>query len=145
MGIQKPSAELIENFIRANSAEERMERSAPMAQPPSATPLRPALPEPSPQPKPENFRPKHPRGYSKSQLEAVLQEQGTLERPHGVRRAGRPRVIARWFPEVAKTMANGNSLKEELRLNGITLDKSQRRAVYRSEEFKRLFREARGY
>jgi hypothetical protein len=135
LGIQKPSPQLVENWIRANrdaDTEQGVPAELPPAQPPA-------------QVKPENFRPKHPRGYSKSKLEPVLLEQGALQRPYGVKRPGRPRIVASWFPEVAKTMADGNTLMEALKKHGITLDKPQIRALYRNEEFKRLVREARDH
>jgi len=73
----------------------------------------------------------------------VLREQGTLEKQHGVRKPGRPRVVASFFPALARTMADGTPLRDALKRHGITLDKSQIRALYRNEEFKRLYREAR--
>ena len=140
MGIQKPSATLIEDWIRANRAEQEPPEDWLTAPPP---PARPASQCPAPSPEVQNLRPKRPRGYSKSNLEPTLREQGTLERPRGVRKPGRPRVMASWFAEVARTMADGTPLKEALKRHGITLDKSQVRAVYRNEEFRRHYREAR--
>ena len=59
------------------------------------------------------------------------------------RKGGRPRVVASWFPAVAQSMADGTPLRDALRLNGITLEKRQIRALYRNEEFKKLWQEAR--
>jgi len=68
----------------------------------------PASFAPSHVPKPKSFRHKHPRGYSKSNLEPVLREQGALKRPPGARKQGRPRILATWFPAVvAQAMADG--------------------------------------
>jgi len=139
LGIRNPSPDLVKNWIRADRAEEEPE-----------LPLPPPLPFPRPNPPPpppkaEVLRPKHRRGSSKSNLEPALKEQGTLQRPHGVRKPGRPRVVASWFPAVARTMADGTPLKEALKKHGIALDKAQIRALYRNEEFKRLFREARNH
>jgi len=76
-------------------------------------------------------------------LEPTLREQGTLQRQRGPRKGGRPRIIASWFPAVARTMADGTPLRDALRLNGITLEKSQIRALYRNSEFRRLWQEER--
>jgi len=40
-------------------------------------------------------------------------------------------------------MADGTPLRDALRLNGITLEKSQIRALYRNSEFRRLWQEER--
>jgi len=40
-------------------------------------------------------------------------------------------------------MADGAPLRDALRFNGITLDKTQIRALYRNEEFKKLYKQAR--
>ena len=137
LGIRNPSPSLVENWIRANRAEEEQESALA---PEFFSPRSVELPA---QPRAEIFRQKHPRGYSKSNLVPVLREQGTLQRPHGVRRPGRPRVVASWFPAVARSMADGTPLKEALKLHGIALDKHQIRALYRNEEFRRMYQEAR--
>lgn len=137
LGIRNPSPSLIENWIRANIAVED-EESAQTASFPAPRPA----PTPA-QPKPEDFQPKRPAGYSKSNLEPVLRAKSTIERPRGARKPGRPRVIASWFPAVARTMADGTTLKEALKLHGIILDKKQVRALYRSEEFRWMYQEAR--
>ncbi len=138
LGIRNPAPSLVENWIRANSVTEQESELSP----PTPLPF-PRSVQPPPQPKAEDFRPKHRRGYSKSNLEPTLREQGALERPHGSRKAGRPRVVASWFPAVARTMADGTPLRLALKRHGITLDKRQIRALYRNEEFKRLYREER--
>jgi hypothetical protein len=55
------------------------------------------------------------------------------------RKAGRPRKIAPWFAAVAKTMANGTTLKWALIRNGISLSDAERRKLYRNREFIRLY------
>ncbi len=88
-------------------------------------------------------RPRHRRGYSKSQLEPVLRAQGTLERQPGRRKRGRPRIVASWFDQLAATMADGTPLRVALQRLGITLEKSQLRALYRNREFRRMYQEMR--
>jgi hypothetical protein len=139
LGIRNPSANLIQHWIQANRAEQ--EPPPNWRTPPHPTPQDS---KPSDEPaEPQNFEPKRLRGYSKSNLEPTLRVEGTLERPRGIREPGRPRVIASWFPAVTKTMADGTPLREALKRHGITLDKRQIRALYRNEEFKRLYREER--
>jgi hypothetical protein len=48
-----------------------------------------------------------------------------------------------WFETVALCMADGTSLADALKRHGITLDKSEIRALYRNAEFRRLYQEAR--
>src|SRR5713101_7306163 len=108
LGIRNPTPSLVENWIRANRAEE--EKESALA-PEFLSPRSVELPA---QPRAEIFRQRHPRGYSKSNLEPVLRQQGTLERPHGSRRPGRPPVRATWFAAVAASMADGTTLKEAL-------------------------------
>jgi hypothetical protein len=55
------------------------------------------------------------------------------------RKAGRPRKVAPWFAAVAKTMADGTTLQWALIRNGISLDKAERRKLYRNREFRRLY------
>jgi hypothetical protein len=132
-----PTAGLIRSWLQAARAEELEEvrlqafsrpPRSPQAVPPSAV---------------ANSRPRHPRGYSKSQLEPMLLAQGTLERQPGKRKPGRPRIVASWFEPLAAAMADGTSLRVALQRIGITLDKSQIRALYRNREFQRLYQEIR--
>lgn len=138
-----PNRALVRSWIQASRADEHLaarEREKPSSQ--AKQSRLPPLPE-IPSPIQEVFPRWHPRGYSKSRLEPMLRREGALLRQPGPRQPGRPRIIAKWFPAVAQSMADGNTLRESLRLNGITLDKGQIRALYRNEEFKRLYWEAR--
>jgi hypothetical protein len=141
LGLRNPSPSLIQHWIQANRAEKEPPPSWLMATPPHPT-QRASKPLDEPA-EARNFRRKRPRGYSKSNLEPVLREQGTLERPRGVRKPGRPRVVASFFPALARTMADGTPLREALKRHGITLDKQQIRALYRNVEFQKLYLEAR--
>jgi hypothetical protein len=135
-----PTRGLIRAWLQAARAEELSREDVPsdaLCQPPKPSPAgRPAAVADS--------RPRHPLGYSKSQLEPVLRAQGTLERQQGRRKRGRPRIVASWFNEVAAAMADGTSLRLALQRHGISLDKSQIRALYRNREFKRMYQESRG-
>jgi hypothetical protein len=136
LDIPYPSASLIQHWIQANCGEEEPLDTGPT--------LPPTPPQPPTHPATSDYlRRKRPRGYSKSNLEPVLREQGTLERQHGVRKPGRPRVVASFFPALARCMADGTTLREALQRHGIALDKRQIRALYRNSEFKRLYQEAR--
>jgi hypothetical protein len=84
-----------------------------------------------------------PQGSSKSNLEPVLVEQGTLEKTTRRRKPGRPRIIASWFPAVAQTMADGTSLRTALAINRLYLSKTEMRALYRNVTFKAMYQEAR--
>jgi len=133
-----PTRNLVRNWTLAARAEELSEEEssdAPSLPPrplPTARPSAPAAP-----------KPRHRRGYSKSQLEPVLREQATLERQPGRRKRGRPRIVASWFEQVAAAMADGTPLRVALQSHGITLDKSQIRALYRNREFQRMYQEMR--
>jgi hypothetical protein len=139
LGLRNPSDSLIQHWIQANRAEQEPPPSWPTPPHPTQRASKPSA-EPA---EARNFRPKRPRGYSKSNLEPLLREQGTLEKPRGVRKPGRPRVVASFFPALARTMADGTPLRDALKRHGITLDKNQIRALYRNSEFKRLYQEAR--
>lgn len=121
MGIA-PTRELIRNWLAAEAAgdeEQSGGRSQPQQPGGAASPTHPG---------------------SKSLLEPLLRRQGTLEK----RRAGRPRIIASWFPAVAQTMADGTSLRTALAINGIHgLSKSELRGCYRNLSLKALYQEAR--
>ncbi len=140
LGLRNPSPSLVENWIRANRAE--LEQQSALA-PEFFSPRSVELPAAAPSTDVDDFRRKRPRGYSKSNLDPVLREQGTLEKPGGVRKPGRPPVRATWFEAVARSMVGGTTLREALQRHGITLDKRQIRALYRNKEFRRLYQEAR--
>jgi hypothetical protein len=133
IGIPFPSQALIQSWIQANRADRefRRQESAP-----------PTLRSPATAQSADR-KVQHRRGYSKSRLEPSLREQGKLQRQHERRKPGRPRIVASWFPAVAQSMADGTPLRDALRLNGITLEKRQIRALYRNEEFRRLYQEER--
>jgi hypothetical protein len=76
-------------------------------------------------------------------MEPVLRAKGTLERQPGRRKSGRPRIVASWFEQLAAAMADGTSLPVALQRLGITLDKSQIRALYRNREFQQMYQEMR--
>ena len=59
------------------------------------------------------------------------------------RKPGRPPVRATWFEAVARTMSDGAPLRGALQHHGITVDKSQIRALYRNKEFRSLYQEER--
>ena len=82
-----------------------------------------------------------PRG--KSLLEPILRERGDLPQPPKRRKPGRPRIVASWFPAVAKTMADGTTLRTALAINGLSLCANEMRALYRNRTFQALYQEAR--
>jgi hypothetical protein len=142
LGVRNPSASLIQHWIQVNRAEQEPPPSCLMPAPPFPT-QRASKPSAEPA-EARNFRHKHPRGYSKSNLEPILRLQGSLERPHGSRKPGRPRITATWFPNIAEAMADGTSLKTALAMNGINdLSKSEIRACYRNRALQALYQEAR--
>ena len=134
MGIV-PTRPLIEAYMKSLQAEGNEQAiststvPAPMDQPAGTA----SPPEPQ----------RYPRGYSKSLLEPILQEQGSHEKPLGKRKPGRPRIVASWFERVAYSMRDGTSLRTALRINGLTLSKSEIRACYRNTTLRALYTEAR--
>ena len=87
--------------------------------------------------------PERPHPSSESNLEPLLRSRGELVRPAGPRKAGRPRIVASFYPALARVMADQTSLPKALRILGLHLDKRQIRALYRSREFKEMYQEAR--
>ena len=136
----RPSKQLIQNWIRADEAERLLE-SHEMLTAPSTPPIESegttAEAPGSPQ------EPEHPRAFSRSNLEPVLRDQGTLEKPPKRRKAGRPRIVASWFPSVAQTMADGTNLRTALAINRLSLSRREMRACYRNRTFQEMYREAR--
>jgi hypothetical protein len=90
----------------------------------------------------ENPAPPRPPS-SRSNLKPLLQASGELVRPAGRRKPGRPRIIASFYPALARVMADQTPLPKALRILGIHLDKRQIRALYRSREFSQMYQEAR--
>ncbi len=127
-----PNAELIRNWLRANSDQKEE----------GVQPHRPAKVRANQVPKTESDF-VSPRTSSKSSLEPLLRESGQLERAQGRRKPGRPRIIASWFEKVAQTMADGTSLKAALAMNGLKLSKSEVRACYRNKTFRAMYQESR--
>jgi len=56
------------------------------------------------------------------------------------RKPGRPAKFAPWFPAVAKTMANGTSLRNALMWNHISLNDLEIHNLYKNVEFRRLYK-----
>jgi hypothetical protein len=133
LGIVRPDGALIENWLRAASASAYMDE-APHGVEVIAEPYAVSVPTSETASAPRT---------SKSRLEPVLRDSGTLERPAGPRKPGRPRIVASWFPKVAETMVDGTSLKMALAINGISLSKSEVRACYRNRTFQGLYQDAR--
>ena len=131
----RPTRQLIENWIRADEAERLLESGDRLAVVAAFEPTDDAA-EAAPDSQ-------HPQGYSKSNLEPILRDQGTLEKPPKKRKAGRPRIVASWFPAVAKTMADGTSLRTALAINRLSLSKREMRACYRNRTFQAMYHEAR--
>ncbi len=126
LGVRSPSEALIENWLRAAEAEGETEE-AEAAQ---------AIPGPQQEAQASHTGPS-------SHLEPGLRAAGTLERPPGPRKPGRPRIIASWFPKVAETMADGTSLKMALSINGLHLSKGEIRACYRNRTLRDMYTRAR--
>lgn len=55
-------------------------------------------------------------------------------------KTGRKPKFAPWFPAVAKTMANGTSLRNALLWNRIQVDEREIHNLYKNVEFRRLYR-----
>jgi hypothetical protein len=143
MGIPRPSRCLIDAWLRA--AE--IERQSAEADKPPATHA-PAQPSDgdanearaaSPHARPAAIAP----ARGKSLLEPILREHGDLPQPPKRRKPGRPRIVASWFPAVAKTMADGTTLRTALAMNRLSLSANEMRSLYRNKTFKGLYQEAR--
>jgi hypothetical protein len=147
MGITHPSQDLVENWLRVALAEERLaaQERAIMPVPTNAEPQAPREKAADPERVVATVQPSasaEPRpAQGKSLLEPVLRDQRT--RPPGKRKPGRPRIVASWFPAVAKTMADGTTLATALAINGLRLGPSECRALYRNRTFKAMYQEAR--
>lgn len=62
------------------------------------------------------------------------------EQSPSVPKRGRPRKFAPWFAAVAKTMANGTTLRTALRLNNLALAHREMRLLYKNLEFRKMYR-----
>ena len=149
MGIIRPSRDLVENWLRAAaSAERAAAQELASAQPKAPEPsvaggraAKPAVPDVPPAPVGQPSTPPRP---GKSLLEPILSAQGAAEQPQGRRRkSGRPRIVASWFPAVAKTMSDGTTLRTALAINSLALSANEMRALYRNRTFQGLYQEAR--
>jgi hypothetical protein len=133
----KPRRRLVEHWLRAAEAELAQRRRSDTGAEECVT--NPSTTQHAQTPTSERTQP-----CSKSRLEPMLCEHGTLVKAHGRRKPGRPRMVASWFPAVARTMADGTTLGMALAINGIkNLSKSETRACYRNRTFQALYREAR--
>jgi hypothetical protein len=140
MGIASPSRTLIQMWLSAAEAQTYVVPE--QHKPPRAENLSPkgeAVSEPDPPAKPVVLA--SPRG--KSLLEPLLREQNAVAEQPKRRPRGRPRVVASWFPAVAKTMADGTTLRMALAVNGLSLRANEMRALYRNRAFQALYQEAR--
>jgi hypothetical protein len=151
MGIVRPSRDLIDNWLRAAASAERAEaREGSLAQPKAPEPtvggqqVRLAAPAAAPAPSAPACQPPtaSPRP-GKSLLEPLLHGEAMEQKPPSRRRPGRPRIVASWFPVVAKTMADGTTLRTALAINGLALSPNELRALYRNRTFQGFYQEAR--
>ena len=136
-GIRNPSPQLVQDYMRAQQAQEWAlevpERSSvalavERSQTPNSAPERTERPHPS----------------SESNLAPLLRDRGELVRDGGPRRAGRPRVQAPWFQAVANAMSDGTPLRQALAAVGVHgLTARQIRSLYRNSVLKEMRREAR--
>lgn len=151
MGIFRPNRDLIENWLRAAaSAERAAEQERAPAQPrapePSvAGPKQASLASPATPPARSisTSQPPYPPRPGKSLLEPILRDQQVVEKPTTRRKPGRPRIVANWFPAVAKTMADGTTLRTALAINRLALSANEMRSLYRNRTFQGLYQEAR--
>ena len=146
-----PTPELIRNWIRAAEVEHRLQ--AEEWELTGEHPQPPAVAQQSDPTSSKSRADGKPQGSSNSVLKPVLVQQGTLEKPpvefiqfpagYKRRKSGRPRIIASWFPAVAKTMADGTTLRTALAINGLSLRANEMRALYRNRAFQALYQQAR--
>lgn len=135
-GIRNPSQQLILDCIRANSTQEwalELPDNAPA--PPTEAQQEPTGPGSG---ESENPAPPRPTS-SKSNLKPLLRDRNELVRPAGKRKAGRPRVVAAFFPALARLMSDGTSLRAALGKLGIYgLSAKELRSLYRNRELRQL-------
>jgi hypothetical protein len=139
-GIRNPSRQLVEDYIRAQQAEEwALELPEPNSQQPQGQQTQQEAQSPNPA---DPSRRPHPS--SESNLAPLLKDRGELVRERCPRRAGRPRIQAPWFQAVATIMSDGTSLREALAAVGITgLTPRQIRSLYRNSTLTEMRRKAR--
>jgi hypothetical protein len=141
MGIVTPSRCLIDAWLRAAELEQQMaEADKPAATKVEPRVAAPAASEADPVPLDEPAEAARP---GKSLLEPILRERGDLPQPSKRRKPGRPRIVASWFPAVAKTMADGTTLRGALAINRLSLSANEMRSLYRNRTFQVLYQEAR--
>ena len=139
LGIKKPSRQLVQDWLRANSAQEPELRSVELAGEGSRTAPPSALPNSAPE------RTERPHPSSESNLEPLLRDRGEVVRERGPRRAGRPREQAPWFACVASVMSDGSTpLRAALARCGVDgLTQKELRSLYRNTALLAMRREAR--
>ena len=138
MGITNPSKALVENWLRVQSYEEAA--SPPPALRETVRDIQPCV---SSSLSLEDSR-SVGRPSSESNLVPLLRDRGELVRDRGPRRAGRPRVQAPWFRDVATAMSDGTPLRQALAAVGVQgLTARQIRSLYRNSLLKAMRREAR--
>ena len=141
MGIPRPSQCLIDAWIRAHELERQStDADRPAAKETETTVADPPTLQANPVPQSEPVTASRP---GKSLLEPILRERGSLAEPPKRRKPGRPRIVASWFPAIAKTMADGTTLRVALAINGLSLSAREMRALYRNRTFQALYQEAR--
>lgn len=135
-GIHNPSPQLVEDYMRVQQAEDwalELPDSAP--EPPTEAAQEPSSPGSAGS---ENPAPPRPTS-SRSNLKPLLRERGELERPAGRRKSGRPRIVASFFPALARLMSDGTSLRAALGKLGIYgLSAKELRSLYRNRELRKL-------
>jgi hypothetical protein len=101
----------------------------------------PAMPEQEPRPsQTSQAEPSMPQKKGSSKLTRFAVSPAEAKRR---RKPGRPLTIARWFPAVAETMADGTTLRTALAIHRLTLSANEMRSLYRNKTFKGLYQEAR--
>lgn len=106
-------------------------------------PLRAAPPTAEQQPRPPQTSQSGPPQPQKKGVSRLARFAVPLAEAPRRRKPGRPLTIASWFPAVAKTMADGTTLRTALAVNRLTLSANEMRSLYRNKTFKGLYQEAR--
>jgi hypothetical protein len=141
MGIPRPSRCLIDAWLRAAKLERQITDAE---KPPTAKAENSvAAANTNRGPTAPQTDPSSPAPRGKSLLEPILRHRGDLPNPPKRRKPGRPRLVASWFPAVAKTMADGTTLRTALAMNRLTLSANEMRSLYRNKTFRGLYQETR--